>query len=132
MKKISNFVFRRKLERKAIRFVAVVFALILAALNLTTTAWSGDIFHFRGNSAIASWSSSNPTTCDCSNNPSCIVTSVFVFAVNRKFQTPPGPGDSSSFADIFISQFDSCTETSLLNVGCFPSVPLADQDFQAS
>ena len=45
-----------------------------------------------------------------------------------RFQNPPGPGSSFSFASIFISQFD-CT-TQLLAADCFPSAPLADSDFQ--
>src|SRR3972149_10364682 len=107
MKKISNFAFWRKPERKAIRFVAVVFALILAALSLPTTAWSGSIFHFMGETADAFFFSTNPTVCDCDNNPPCIETLVFVFAIDQKLQSTPGPGFSSS-ANISIRQFDGC------------------------
>lgn len=131
MLRMSNLIFRQKTERKAIRFVAVVFALTLTAFNLPTTAWAGDVSHFSGNSAIANFFHLDPSGCDCSVNPPCIFTSVFVFAADNKSQSPPGPGGvSSSFADIFIFKSD-CTDI-LLNAGCFPSAPLADQDWQVS
>ena len=111
-------------------FVGVVFALILAALTLPTTAWAVDVSHSSGVSVIANFLRVDPSGCDCSVNPPCIFTSVFVFATDNKFQTPPGKGDSSSFADIFIFKGD-CTDT-LLNAGCFPPAPLADKAFQVS
>jgi len=130
MKIMSNITFRQKPERKAIRFTAVVFALTLAVLNLPTTTYAADVSHSSVVSAIANFFSTNPTTCDCTNDPPCIGTSVFVFATDNIDQTPPGPGVSSSSADIFIFQNDLCTDTVLLNAGCFPSVPLENNAFQ--
>jgi len=123
MKKISNFVFWRKPERKAIRFVAVVFALILAALNLPTTAWAGDVYVFQFNGESANAFFTDATT--------CIRTDVFVFAFDFKDLPPPAKGGPSSYTTIQIYQWDYCTDGPLLiDAYCFAD--LADQDFQVS
>src|SRR5262245_24902707 len=125
MKRMSNLISQRKLkERKTMKFLAVIFALTLAVLVLPTTLWAADVSHFGGNSAIANFFHVDPSGCDCSVNPPCIFTGVFVFAADNKFLSPPGPGGSFSSADIFIFKSD-CTDT-LLNAACFPSAPLAD------
>ena len=123
MKKISNFIFWRKPERKAIRFVAVVFALILAALNLPTTAWAGDVYVFQFNGESANAFFTDATT--------CIRTDVFVFAFDFKDLTPPAKGGPSSYTTIQIYQWDYCTDGPLLiDAYCFAD--LADQDFQVN
>ncbi|MGH7801168.1 MAG: hypothetical protein ACREOW_11180 [Thermodesulfobacteriota bacterium] len=138
MKKISNIMFQGKPEEgKAMKFVAVVFVLALAVLTIPINAQAADTFHFRGESADAHFFSVNPPACDCNvsagngkhSTPACIFTDAFVFATDNKFQSPPGPGESSSFASFFIFQFD-CTFTTLLVADCFSSTPLAAQDFQ--
>jgi hypothetical protein len=126
----DRFAFWRKPERKAVRLVAFAFAVSLVCFNLPTTAWAADVFHGDGNSAIAQFASFDPAGCDCNVDSSCVFTSVFVFAADSNSFNLPGPGSSSSFADMFIFKSD-CTGL-LMNAGCFPSGPLADEDWQVS
>ena len=133
MKRILNITLGESQRKKVTKFVGVVFALILAALNLPTTAWSGDIIHSGFKSANAAFfNTTNPTGCNCISDPTtCILAGVFAFATEDKLQSPPGPGGSSSSAQIMIFQND-CTFAQLRAADCFPSGPLADQDFQVS
>lgn len=110
------------------KILALVFALSLVSFNLPTTAWAADVFHFNGNSAIAQFYSSAPSQCSCDSDPSCTTTSVFVFAADNEVHNPPGSPESGSFADAFI--FKSSCEEILMNAGCFPPAPLADEDWQ--
>jgi hypothetical protein len=93
---------------------------------LSVPAEAGDTFRFKGQSADAFFSSTDPS--------GCIVTDVGVFASDDASisHDPPGPPTSSSGsgAFIFISQYDSCNGIQLIAADCFTSVPLADADFQ--
>lgn len=127
MKIKSNIMSRQKPEvRKAMKFVAVIFALTLAAaLALPSTAWgAGFIARIRGDRVDAFFSRTDSS--------GCIVTDVFVSGSDTLDinHFPPGPSGSSSFSFVFIgiSQFDSCTGTQLLAADCPAS--LTDQDFQ--
>ena len=128
MKIKSNIMSRQKPEvRKAMKFVAVIFALTLAAaLALPSTAWAVAISRFQGTSAFADFSSTDSS--------GCIVTDVFVNPIDGVVTGPfpPGSCGSCSFSFVFIgiSQFDSCTSTQLLAADCPGTVPLTDQDFQ--
>ena len=130
MKIKSNIMSRQKPEvRKAMKFVAVIFALTLAAaLALPSTPWAQGISRFEGTSALADFSSTDSS--------GCIVTDVFVNPIDA-VSTGHFPqcsfgscSNSSSFVFIGISQFDSCTSTQLLAADCPGTVPLTDQDFQ--
>ncbi len=105
---------------KTIIKLLVVLTLTLAVFSLPTTAWAGEVFSFKGKSAGAFFSSTDPS--------GCIITDAFVFASEDTFQNPPGPGNSSSGASLFIAQFNVCTSTQLLAASGFAS--LADPDFQ--
>lgn len=138
MLRTLNLIYRRKPgEGKVIGIVALALGLVIALFPLPTTTWAGEIFHFMGQNADAFFSSVSPPACDCNVapgpgkpvTPACIFTEVSVFATEQKFQSPPGPGGSSSFAGMFILQFD-CTFTTLLIADCFFDVSLADQEFQ--
>jgi len=87
--------------------IAVILALYIAAFILPTSASAGDNFKFSGNSVDAFF--------ETFDESGCVGTFVFVFANKGKFQSPPGPGSTSGFAEIFIDQFDFCSETSLLS-----------------
>lgn len=100
--------------------VALILALFAATSFLPRSASAGDNFKFSGNSADAFFS--------MTDNSGCVVTFVGVFANQGKFQSPPGPGSTSSFADMFIDQFDFCTETSLLSA--FGSISLDNGAFE--
>ncbi len=105
-------------------FVALVLALTLVALPVMS-ALAGDIFHFSGQGAFAFFSSTDPT------DPSgCTGFFVAVFADDGKFQSPPGPGSTSSGAFVEVAKFDGCTGTLLMDVLGFAS--LAGPDFRVS
>ena len=58
MKRMSNIIFSwLQPEEKAMKFVAVVFALTLVALALPSTTWAGSIFHVSGPTVDAGFSS---------------------------------------------------------------------------
>ena len=101
--------------------VALVLALILVALPVVS-ALAGNIFHFSGQSADAFFSSTDPS--------GCIGTFVAAFATDGRFQSPPGPGSTSSGAFVGIAQFNFCTGVLLMDA--FGSASLADPDFQVS
>lgn len=132
-----NLISRRKPKvGKVMGIAAVAFSLVIALFILPRTAWAGEVFHFMGQSADAFFSSVSPPACDCNVaagpgkpvTPACIFTEVSVFATEQKFQSPPGPGGSSSSAGMFILEYD-CTFTTLLIADCFFDVSLADQEF---
>lgn len=128
MEKIPNITSRRKSERKAIKFIAIVFALMFVVLGLSTASWAAGatVFKFTARSKLvfASFESTDTSVCNTG-----IITSVSVTADDNVFQTPPGPGAESSTIDVFVSQFDTCTST-------FPCIfgftSLADADFQVN
>ena len=104
-----------------IKLLAVL-AIAMATFSQHTTASAGSVFHFKGKGADAFFS-----TIDSSG---CIFTDVFVFASEEIFQNPPGPRSASSGTFLFISQYDTCTNTLLLSADGFTS--LGDPDFQAT
>ena len=79
---------------KTMTKLLVVLTLTLASFSLPTTAWAGEVFRFNDQSANTFFSSTS----------GCIATDVFVFASENTSQNPPGPGNSSSGAGLFISQ----------------------------
>jgi hypothetical protein len=97
-------------------------ALVLAAFSQHRTALADDIFHSRGQSATAFFSTMDPS--------GCIVTNVFVFASEEGFRSPPKPGETASWTEFAVSRYDACTETVLLDAEGF--AVLSDPDFQAS
>ena len=100
--------------------IPVVLAMALLALVLPTTAWAADVFKLKGQSADAVFSSVDAS--------GCIFTNVFVFASDDAIHNPPGAGNSSSVAILYISRYDSCSGTQLLGASGFAT--LADADFQ--
>jgi hypothetical protein len=100
--------------------IPIVLAMALLALVLPTTAWAADVFKFKGQSADAFFASVDAS--------GCIVTNVFVFASDDAIHNPPGSGNSSSATSLYISQYNSCTNTQLLGASGYAT--LADPDFQ--
>ena len=97
----------------------VVLALALATFSQHSSASAGDNFKFSGRNADAFFFSTDGV---------CTDTFVGVFANQGKFQSPPGPGTSTGFADIFIDQFDFCNGISLMSAS--GGIPLDNGAFQ--
>lgn len=110
-----------KLRHRIAVAVGITFGLIVLAASVE----AGDTIRFKGESANAFFSSTDPG--------GCIVTDVGVFASESAtvFHDPPGPPNSSSgsVGSIFISQFDFCNGVQLVGADCF-AAPLPDPDFQ--
>ena len=105
--------------KATIKLLAVL-ALVLATFSQHSSASAGDNFKFRGNFADAGFSMFDET--------GCVGTFVGVFANEGKFQSPPGPGSSSVFADMYIDQYDFCNEISLMSA--FGGTSLGNGAFQ--
>ncbi|HSF82817.1 MAG TPA: hypothetical protein VLA49_16400 [Anaerolineales bacterium] len=105
---------------KATIKLLLVFALVLASFSQHSSALAGSNYKFSGDTAEAWFSSLD----------GCVYTDVFVWTSDGFNQSPPGPGSASSWADLWISQWDWCTETQLLAAGGGTS--LAGPDFQVS
>jgi len=105
--------------RTTIKLLAVL-ALVLATFSQHSSASAGGNFKFRGDTADAFFSSFD----------GCIATDVGVFASDGISQSTPGPGGASSGTNLFISQYDFCTDIQLLAAEGFAS--LAGPDFQVS
>jgi len=104
-----------------IRFLlALVLTLTIASMALAQTVLAGDIFHFRGENAYASFYSSSPD--------GCISTYVGVSAGEDVGQSPPGPSSPQSFAAIYIDQFDYCTSTGLISASGYTDAPAFQMD----
>jgi len=78
----------------------VVFALVLAGFSQHSSASAGDNLRFSGRFADAFFFSTDGV---------CVETYVNVFANRGKFQSPPGPGSTSTFAAVSVYQIDSCS-----------------------
>lgn len=106
--------------KTTIKLLAVL-ALLAAAFGQHTTvsAGGGGSFNFRGPSALASFSSVDPS--------GCISTSVFVIASDAVLQDTPGQPTEATFASVSVFQYDACTGISLLDAS--GSTSLAEPDF---
>jgi hypothetical protein len=96
----------------------VMLALALATFSQHSSASAGDNLKFSGNFADAGFSMVD----------GCVVTNVGVFANKGKFQSPPGPGSSGAFADMYIDQYDICTGAQYILA--FGGTPLSNDAFQ--
>ena len=83
------------------------FALIVATFSQSIDASAADVYKFKGYSAAAFFSTTDPS--------GCIVTGGSVFVFENISHRRPGPG--SPTADVFIDLFkeDTCTGTGLLS-----------------
>jgi hypothetical protein len=106
---------------KIIMKLLAVFALTLAAFARPSTvnAGGGGTFNFKGPSVRASFY----------DGLGCVITDVFVIATEARFRDDPGPAQPLSFASVTIFQYNSCTDTVLLNAYGSTS-PLSPGDFQ--
>lgn len=107
MKKLSN---------------VLVATLFIATFFLPVSASAADIYKSKGTGAEALFSSVDPS--------GCIVTDVNVFARDETFQNPPGPGTPSSWAYLYIFQYDFCNDVQLFYGEGFTY--LAEADFKVS
>lgn len=109
--------------KTTIKLLAVL-ALALATFSQPTSASAGGGggdggYNFRGRSADAFFSSTDPS--------GCIFTDVGIFASEGVLHSQPGPAGAATFISLFISQYNVCTEEQLLTA---EGVSLADADFQ--
>ncbi len=103
--------------KTTIKLLAVI-ALVLTPFAHPSNASAGGKYRFKGDTADAYYFSFD----------GCVYTDVYVFTTEGKIQSPPGPAGTSSWTDLWISQYDACTDTQLLSAGGGSS--LADPDFQ--
>jgi hypothetical protein len=103
--------------------ILVILILVLTVFGSAMPASAGGgggTGKFRGESASAFFSSVDSS--------GCIFTDVSVFASEGVFQSSPGPGNFSSGASLFISQYDVCLGVQL--IAADGGVSLAGPDFQ--
>jgi hypothetical protein len=108
---------------KTIIRLLTVMILTLAMLGQASHAQAGGglAFKFKGQSAVASFFEVS----------GCIYTDVLVIASEAKVQDVPGTPANVSFVSVTISQYDSCTDTSILYAYGSTS-PLPKSAFQIS
>ncbi len=106
---------------KTIIKILAVLGIVLGAVSISPSrAAAGGIWKFKGSSADAGFFSFD----------GCLYTDVWIFASDNVNQSPPGPAGSSSWTEIWINQWDSCSETTLLSAN--GGAPLAPEDFQVA
>jgi len=84
-----------------------VFALIVAMFSQSIDASAADVYKFKGYSASAFFSTTDPL--------GCIVTGGSVFVFENISHSPPGPGSPSADVLIDLFKYDTCTDTSLMS-----------------
>jgi hypothetical protein len=110
----------RKIMKKRLS-IGVVLTLIVLALVLPAAVQAGYQFRFSGDTAFASFSDFD----------GCVYTDVSVFATDGRQQSPPGRPGKSSWADIYISRYDSCNDWVPL-LSAYGGAALAGPDFQVA
>lgn len=84
-----------------------VFVLIVATFSQSTRASAADVYKFKGYTASAFFSTTDPS--------GCIVTGGSVFVFENISHSPPGPGSSSADVLIDFFQQDTCTGIPLMS-----------------
>jgi hypothetical protein len=107
-------------KQRLLSFSMFMFMALVVALVLPAPVFAGNKWRIDGDSADAYFSTVDAT--------GCIDTDVYVFANRGKEQNPPGAPGFQSSANLWLSQYDTCTSTQLLGANGFTS--LGDQDFQ--
>ena len=97
-----------------------VLTLALATFMHHSTASAAEVFKTTGEGVHAAFTTIN----------GCITTEVFILVNEGKFQNPPSKGSPDSYIFLFISQYNSCTDTQLLQADAV--APLTDADFRIS
>jgi hypothetical protein len=92
----------------------------LLGLALPAGAAGAETVHvkFQGQTAQAEFSSTK----------GCVQTVVYVLASDGRFKTDPGGPQAASGGEVYLSQFDTCTQTRL--VDAFGFAALAPDEFQ--
>lgn len=110
---------------KTITKLWMVFALAMTAFaqHGAANAGGGGSFNFRGPSALANFSSVDPS--------GCVQTEVLVIGSDWVNRVEPGPTDPFSFASVTVSQYDFCNGVQLL-LAYGDATPLPEQGFQIS
>jgi hypothetical protein len=98
----------------------IAFVLVLVMFSQPTGVSAAEIFHFKGRSADAIFSSTDPS--------GCIVTDVFLLITDHL--SPPPPGSETDSAGIYLGifQYNRCTATQLLAASTI--APLSKTDYQ--
>lgn len=121
---ISNSMFLGKPKGKVMKFMAVVFILILSTLALPTSTRAAVTFH-------QIFKDLGITDTEFSSSSECVETDVFFdIGGNGVIHQPPGPPSSGSEVSFQISKFDTCTFTQFLYAICL-AFPTASE-FQVS
>ncbi|HSK78904.1 MAG TPA: hypothetical protein VLQ45_20790 [Thermoanaerobaculia bacterium] len=90
--------------------------ILLTVLGSPAIAFAADVFHFKGETAEASFYTSDATN--------CIVTSMYLYANNGRSQDPPGRPQPSSYGYVSIYRYDICNGYQTLFSGYGYSIPL--------
>jgi hypothetical protein len=96
----------------------VVLGLMSAMFNRPTDVSAADIFHFKGRSVDAVFSSIDPS--------GCITTDVHVLATDHLSPPPPGSETDSAGIILGIFQYNRCTTTQLLAASTIASLSKTD------
>src|SRR5688500_16628085 len=107
--------------RTTIKLLTVL-ALALATFGQYTAASAATNFKYTGKAAFAYFYGFDPS--------GCIRTEVYVFAGEDVFQDVPGKRTPSPYAQVMLSQYNFCTQESLLYGDGFAE--LAELDFEIS
>ena len=100
----------------------IVFVLAVAMFSQHASASAVSMFKFKGLGANASFESLDPS--------GCILTRVDLFTAEAMIQSPPGRKAPFSSMNLFLSQYDVCTDTPLLAAEGVKD--LAEPDLQIS
>lgn len=90
--------------------------ILLTVFGASSIAFAADVFHFKGETAEASFYTSDATY--------CIVTSIYLYANNGRSQDPPGRPQPSSYAYVSVHQYDICNAYQPLFSGSGYSIPI--------
>jgi hypothetical protein len=101
------------------RLLLAMFVAVLSILALPNAASAADVFHFRGLSAFASFTMTDPS--------GCVRTDVFIVASETQTQSPPGRPDRSGIFALSEEFFLLCDGGASRFSG---SASLAKGDFQ--
>lgn len=102
------------------RLMVVILVLAIATFGEYSTAEAVNLYNFRGLGANASFSSVD----------GCIRTNVDIFTAEATLQTSPGSGDPFSSVNIFINQYDTCTDPETRLLTAEGVADLAESDLQ--
>jgi hypothetical protein len=120
--KLTQWFKENSMSRLFKLLMVVAIALTIFGAHGTASAGGGGAFRFQGESALASFSSTDES--------GCIVTAVYLWGSDAIVSPTPGPSSPTSEAYISIDRHDECNGTQLLHADGWTE--LSDADFQVT